>query len=388
MAKKIIFILVLAIFASQALMIHADQPDAKTLKKIEKLVKKGDKSVKKQDFPKAMEYYNKALELNNEAGIVYHHIAVAHQAQKQYDEAIGNLEKALKYQPDLAPAAKTMIQMCMGMAQMNIKKRDYAKANEYYLKLANPVIEKADAKIYLEATYNVGINYFLLKKPAESNEYMKKVLAFPDLKNVDKAKFVNANYQIGANSFNMKKLEDVEKYMGTLLEVEGLKEENLKLYTFANYLIGVASKQLGKLEQSSKYLKEYIQVTQNNTADPYAPLANFMLGSNYYELLQKQIAPIQKDKELKDKATKIAEVAKNFADVVPYLSKAIELDPKLEPAYLNLGNYYYMCRDYANATKTYETMIEKFPTSPDVDSYTKFLEDIKKAAEDKGKKKK
>jgi tetratricopeptide (TPR) repeat protein len=152
------------------------------------------------------------------------------------------------------------------------------------------------------------------------------------------------------------------------------------------YLLGVVNSQLKEFQISTEYLLKYLELTMANPSDPFAPIANFLIGSNNFELLEKEVAPIKSDKEEKQKATKIAALAKKHENIHAYLEKAIQLKPDLEPAYMQLGNYYYYCQDLEKAIRTYQALIEKFPTSPDTESYKKFLEGIEKQKEQLKKK--
>jgi tetratricopeptide (TPR) repeat protein len=144
------------------------------------------------------------------------------------------------------------------------------------------------------------------------------------------------------------------------------------------YLLGVINNQLKEFPTSTQYLLKYLELTVANPSDPFAPIANFLIGSNNFQLLEKEVAPIKNDPEEKQKATKIAAVAKKHENIQSYLAKAIQLKPELEPAYMQLGNYYYYCQDLEKAIRTYKTLIEKFTASPDIASYKKFLQGIEK----------
>jgi len=234
----------------------------------------------------------------------------------------------------------------------------------------------------LTALFQIGNNYANLGNQVKSNEYFVKVLETPELITVDKAKFVGASYRMGINYYQLQKFKEVDKYFSSLLQVEGLKEEYLKVYTFGLYLLGVSNSQLQNAEKSTKYLMEYLELTVNNPSDPYAPLANFLVGSNNYNALQKELQPL-KDSKDKDALQKVAELAKSKTDILPYLLKAVELNPELEPAFTLMGNYYFLSLDYEKALQVYNSLVEKFPGSSDIDVYKSFIEKIKKAKEAK-----
>lgn len=380
MTKKVMLILILLLFMFQAAIVNAaDEPDKKTLKKIVKLMKKGDAKAKKNEFDKALEYYNKVLALSTEYAPVYFGIAILNVQQKKFDNAIENLEKAIKIKSDFAPAILLLAQNLLAMGNNMISQRQPEKSNEYLLKVLDiPGIKDAAGDQLLQALYQLGINYYQLRKPDKSNECLLKVLESPGLETSDNKTYINATYQLGLNYFALKKYEEVEKYLSKLLKIENLKTEFLRVYSMSLYMMGVNSNQLKQYEKSTAHLLEYLELTQANPSDQFAPIANYLIGSNNFDLLEKEINPIKNNKKEKEPRTKIAKIAKENKNVQPFLSKAIELNPNLEPAYMLLGNYYYYCKDYENATKNYQILVTKFPKSPDIVTYKNFMEALKR----------
>lgn len=379
MFKKtsLILMVTLVFFLFQAVMpTAADQPDKKTVKKLEKLMKKGDKAANKGDFPKAFEHYNKAVELNADYAPLHFGMGRVYNMQKKFDDSIVSLQKALEIQPEYPEAKELLTKTLMGIGSEMARQRQPEKSNSYFLKVLD--IPNITPQQKLTALFQIGNNYAALQNQVKSNEYFVKVLETPDLLTVDKAKFVGASYRLGINYYQLQKFKEVDKYFSKLIQVEGLKTEYLKVYTFGLYLLGVSNSQLMNAEKSTKYLMEYLELTVNNPSDPYAPLANFLVGSNKYNSLQKEIEPI-KDSKDKNAVEKVAELAKSKKDVLTYLTKAVELNPKLEPAYTLIGNYHFLCLDYEKALQVYSSLVEKFPGSSDVGVYKGFIEKIKKA---------
>jgi len=381
MTKKmnLIFVpmLILMLFVFQAVIVSAaDQPDQKTLKKITKLMKKGDEKAKKNEFDKAFEFYNEVMELSTEYAPVYLAMAQIYEKQKKFDNAIESLEKAVKLQPDFTDAVQKLAEILVGVGGHVASLKQLEKSNQYYLKVLEiPGVENVAKGQLIQAIFQLGFNYTRLNNPAKSNEYFSKLLKFPGFETSDKDKFVKVSYQIGANYFNLKEFEKTEEYLSKLVKVDGLKTNFLEIYTISHYLAGLNASQLKKYEKSNAYFLEYLDVTQNNPSDQFRPAVNYMVGSNNYDLLQGKVASIKSEKK-QDMRKKVAELAKETKNIQPYISKAIELDPSLEPAYLVLGNYYFLCQDYEKAMQAYNTLIEKFPNSQDIDTYKRFLKDI------------
>lgn len=388
MTKKISLVLVFLFFLFAAVMpTAADQPDQKTVKKIEKLIKKGDAQANKKEFDKAFETLNKALELSTDYAPTYFAIGKAYNIQKNFDTSIENLQKAVQIDPNHAPALDLLTKTLIGIAQEKAAQKKLAEANSYYAKMLEiPGIENSARKKLATALFQMGINYSALNNPVKSNEYLLKLLALPDLQTSDKTKYVSATYQAGANFFNLGKMKQANQYLADLMNIQGLKEEFLRIYSMSLYLLGVVNSQLKEFTTSTQYLLKYLELTVANPSDPFAPIGNFLIGSNNFQLLEKAVAPIKSDSEEKQKATKIAAVAKKHENIQPYLDKAIQLKPDLEPAYMQLGNYYYYCQDLEKAIQTYQTLIQKFPDSPDIESYKKFLAGIEKQKEQSEKK--
>ena len=145
-------------------------------------------------------------------------------------------------------------------------------------------------------------------------------------------------------------------------------------------MLGLNYSRLNQPEQANPYLEKFIAGPQNETTTPWLPLSYYMLANNNYLILDKQIARIKEDKtgDALAKFDLIAVAAKANTGIQPNLVKTIELKPDIEDAFVKLGNYYFFCQDFDNALKTYNDLIAKFPTSPDLASYKSFMQNIEK----------
>jgi tetratricopeptide (TPR) repeat protein len=152
-------------------------------------------------------------------------------------------------------------------------------------------------------------------------------------------------------------------------------------------MVGLNAEFANEIQTSTQYLTRFLEEAKDSSEHAqFMPLANFLLGSGHMTLLKEEV---KKMADSKDKIKKIAELAKSQSQIETYLTRAIELKPDLEPAYMNLGNYYYYCNDLEKTITTYKTLIEKFPNSPDIDQYNNFLKEITaegKNAKQKGNK--
>ena len=338
MTKKIIILLVVTFFLVQGIAFSAGN---EVPKKALKLEKKGDKALKKNELDKALEYYNKALKIYAENDQIYCKIASVFTAQKNDVKALEYLEKALDINSGNSMAAKTLIQKCFILASAQLRSNKIDKANNYYLKLIGVTgAENLGKDFYFKSLYHLGVNYFSEKDYKKSNEYLLKFVKIP-----------------------------------------GVETDFAKFLSISHYLIGMNFAQLQDLKKSDEYLLKFLEINKEDSSSQFVAVANFIIGSNNYELLEKEAKKIEDDasiKKVRDKKLKIAELAKEKKNIEPYLKKAIEIKPDIEDAYKYLGNYYMRCQMKEEALKVYKLLAEKFPNSPQILAYKKIVEDIEK----------
>ena len=338
MTKKIIILLVLTFFLAQGIAFSAGD---EIPKKVLKLEKKGDKALKKNELDKALEYYNEALKLYSEYDQIHCKIASVFTAQKNDIKALKHLEKALEINPENSMAAKTLIQKCFILASEQLRQNKIDKANEYYLKLIGVAnAENLGKDFYSQSLYQLGLDYFSKKEHKKSNEYLLKFVKIP-----------------------------------------GVETDFAKFFSISHYLIGMNFAQLQDFKKSDECLLKFLEMNKEDSSSQIVAIANFIIGSNNFELLEKEAKKIEEDasiKKVRDKKLKIAELAKEKKTIEPYLKKAIEIKPDIEDAYKYLGNYYMRCQMKEEALKVYKLLNEKFPNSPQVLVYKKIVEDIEK----------
>jgi len=387
-ARRVLLVLVLMVFLFQGMVFSAaDSPAKEVPKKVLKLMNKAEKALSKNDFEKALENYNKVIQMEPEYAPAYYKIGRILMDQEKYDEAIANLEKSIKIDPESAETKQFFAKGLFQVGKEVIAGKQFEKANSYFLKIVGiPGIENLEKKMFVSSLFQVGYNYMLLKKLGKSNEYFLKLVKIPGIEAEEKKFFVQSVYQMGINFYTLKKAEESAKYLAKLLQVPNIQVDFPRLYPTALYLAGINTAQLNNYQKSNDYLTKYLELmkTSETPNQRLIPLANFVLGTNYMTLLEKEVAKIREDKQ-KNKKKRIAELAKSNKNVGPCLTKAIELNPKLELAFMHLGNYYYYTDEPDKAVKTYKALIEKFPTSPDIEAYKQFLKEIEKTAPGKKK---
>ena len=129
-------------------------------------------------------------------------------------------------------------------------------------------------------------------------------------------------------------------------------------------------------KELEKHQKKYFWIGSSYAKAEIADIAYFI------DEIKRHMAE-KEDKNIKEPRIKISILAKNRSEIEKYLTKAIELKPDLEQAFVIIGNYYYLCQDINNALKTYLTLVEKFPNSKDISTYNSFIEILKKEFSEK-----
>jgi tetratricopeptide (TPR) repeat protein len=349
MLKKILIISFILAFAMPGLLLmSADQTnDQQAPPKALKLIKKAQKAIKDQDFEKALKLYNEAVEVAPEYAPSHMGIAQILRAQQKFQEAVPHLEKALGLKPDYGQARELLAKIYLNLGQQESRKQSFKTAAEYYEKtLTVPGIDQL-AQLKTETHYILGITYVNLRNFQKAIDNLLKFMEYPEARTQ-------------------------------------LKNE----YTISNWLLGINFAQTNKLEESNKYLRDYLELAKDpaftaNTQQLAA--ANFMLGSNNFEIIEAKIKKILDDETIKDVAAKKEKIMKlaegQKDDIQPYLEKAIELNPTLEDAHKYLGNYFIRLHEKEKALKAFEQIMTNFPNSSYMSEYKQLIEDIKKSME-------
>lgn len=372
MKKKCWFVVIVTLLVSQFAVSAAEVP-----KKAVKLVKKGDDAFQKQKYDKALEAYNEAVQLAPEFAAAYFGLGRLQFTQKNLTEAVKNLEKAVELDSENAEAKKLYVGALSQLGSQAFSQRQVNQSNSYFSKLtAIPGIDQLTPDIYQQALFQLGTNYYMMRQNEESNKYYMKLSNLPGFESGDKKLLIQTKYQIGANYAALRKYNEAAQSFTKLLEYPELQTNFNTLYLSALYMLGLNSNFTGDLKTTTDSLTKFLELAKDSSEHAqFLPLANLLLGSSQMSQLQKAAEKIEKGK---DKLKKIAELAKTKPEIETYLSKAIELNPGLEPAYMHLGNYYYYCNDLEKSIATYNQLIEKFPNSPDLNQYKRFVDDISK----------
>lgn len=334
--KLIVTLLTLMLFTLMVTTLDAaSSADEKTRKKAVKLVSKGDKAKASQKMDKALEYYQKALAMEPNFAMAHLGIASLYMMQKKANEAFTHLFKAYANQGNDPQVGKELADILFRVGSSFVQQRKIKEANSFFEKLvAIPNIEALNKTNLAKTRYQLGTNYTFLKDYKKSNEQFLKFLSIPDL----------------GLQFN-------------------------QYVNFAHYMIGINYSSAREYVKSNEYLNKFLELIKEVPNDPRQPDATFIIGSNNYDLLEKNTAKIGKDK-----LDEIAKRAKANTNILPYFQKVVSgnaRDVIKEQAYMKIGNYQYMCRELDQAITTYETLIQKFPNSADINSFKEFLKKLK-----------
>ena len=191
---------------------------------------------------------------------------------------------------------------------------------------------------------------------------------------------------MGVCAFQARKFDASVEAFTKLMAVPDIATIAKPSFDLAHYMMGFNLSLLDKPEEANGYLRKYVELAATETANNFAPVADYMIAKNEYALLDKKVAVLRADKEETDVIGKVKALAAEYANIPELLGKAIAAKPDLEDAYLVLGNYYYLAGDLDQAIASYKNLLEKFAASANKAEYEAFLkklEEEKAAAEAK-----
>ncbi len=363
MLKKLLIILFITAFLFQGAASLDAAVDAKTAKKVSKLMVKGNKAFNKKNLEKAYKYFSEALKLDP--------------SYAQANFAVGNLFYA---------------------------KKQFMKALEMYKKTVE--LDKNYAKgvsAYSRLLFQKAISHLRKKETAKGNADFKTLAGIHGLENVEPKIYTDACYNVGVNAYNNKNFDESVMYLEKLIGIKDVKTKSLKLHNSSIYLLGMNFTQLKKTDKGNEYFKQYVKLTSEDPKDPYAPVALYLVTKSDFDKLNKRVDAVKKADEEESKKKKknrrkkkkgpglrdkIAAEAKKDLHILKDLQKIVKLKADFEDAYLMLGNMYYLLNNLEKSAETYNHLVVNFPSSENGASYKAFLADLKKEMSDKAKKKK
>ena len=338
-------------------------------------VAKGDEVTENGGAVEAKTFYEEAVKFNDANDQAYVKLALIDEKFNFQDEALANYEKALKINPALS-------ELFAPIGNLYFEKGDLATAEIYLAKAEK--ISKDDAEtIFLRGLLNWKRNendkalaaftkvleldpnkaevYFYQAEIYDRlNQQSKAVAAYQKSVEVDPnyteawfdlgvAEYNQGNYEKAADAYQQVIVLDAENpaahanLASTYRQLERFADANGE-YKLAAQTIKTDADLfsewgfcLGKADEWDKAIAR-LQTAENLTSDAI-DFTN--LGWGYYNAARKDAAA-----DLDDEAQA------NYARGKEVLQKAVELSPKFDAAYLNLGITYTGLRDFDNAVET------------------------------------
>lgn len=303
-------------------------------KSLDEYVKIAQKYEKAYNFSSAILYYEKSLTYTDDSlfkekePIIYSKIAFCHKKVQDYEKAISLYEKAYDLYINKSP--ENAHQVLLDIAQIYNEVYKFDKVKEIYERIlysANGVSTQMAVKCYL------GLS------------------------------------EIADNNLE---IEDALKYARMALNTAE-KISDIKLLTECYYKYAILFDDNNDLDMAQKYYLRCIQCSKNieeniYLSSAYSNLAGISLENNnisaakmYYELAIDADKQTNNYEALYYSYTKLAQIHKNSSPEKHYecLVKALNAAKRLEDmgytaaTYVEIGDYYFVSKDYKRALKAY-----------------------------------
>ena len=326
------------------------------------LFAQGQRALAAANYAEAERDFDRLLEMGFRTAPVYTNLGVVYLRTGKLDRAVSVLKKA----KELAPGM-TGIDLNLGLAYY--RQREYQQAERYFATVvsADPanvqahylkgechfMMDEFDAAIAalspiqdaeqndLEYLFMLGISYGKVKRPAEAQRTFARLMEAG-------GETPHLHLLLG------KAYLALENYPSAQTELEKTAANGSKL-PYAHYYLGVLDEKLGKFDDAAN---EFLAETKISPNDhwAYEDFTRIRLDQSnpdgVISLLEKAVARIP------DSASLLAALAKAYMQkseperAIPYLRRALELEP-------GNGNYHYQLgRAYALAGRRQEAKAE------------------------------
>jgi len=357
--------------------------DDQVARKAKNAYEKGIELANQKQWDKAEEMFNEAIKIEPEWSHPYVGLAAIMRLQNKFEEAQQNYEKALSLQPELIKnIGREYAATLMKLGSQAMSEGKLEKSNEYLLKILDiPSMEAIDKKLYLNAIYIAGNVFSQMKQFEKAVSYFLKLIQLTENQPEFAEFYSNGYYTAGINLSRMQKYEEANPYLLKYIELNKSNVNAAQFVNIANYMLGINNYELLNLK-NEQIMAEPMSAERKAKMDKLQQDKDKLNASNVATKAQ-EIAKIEDEMTLilnddnKEKREKIAKAAQE-TQVEPFLTSVIQNLPDLEDAYVRLGNYYYLCQSYEKAIEFYKNLIEKFPSSPYISSYKKFLDTMEK----------
>lgn len=336
MKRFIMMTMILLLVVALPQLSAQNEPDAKTLAKINSLMEKVGKAMEKKDGPKAMKLIDEVLVLKAD------HAPALHQKARFFygtdpAQAMSLLEQAVVADSSYAGAVKDLAAMHYQNAQKLQQSDMNAAAAEYEKAALVKNLDVVEKGLMIEALFNAGALRFQAK--------------------------------------DMKSAIPVFETLSKITEPANDKQKNVIRLSF--YMLGMAYVQSEQAEPAQKALRQYIELSKDLPEDAYLPVARFILAESLMADLNAKAEQINRDQK-EEKTARIAALAAAHTDIVDLLENAVSQKPEIaESARMHLGNFSYLSGNLDKAIEQYEALIKDFPASEQLAAYQSFLKDIK-----------
>lgn len=329
--KKHVAVVAALLLLAFAFSLGAAPPEKKLAKKAQKLMTKAEAAIRDKQPAQALELLQQVVALEPGSAKVRYYLGVLLQQNGRTDEAIAEVEEALRLQADFANARPFLRKVLLEAGREANSRQEFAKSNGYLAKL----LEQPPAP------------------PAEENGRAQAL----------------ARFLLGFNHFNLKQLAEARDHFAACLAVEGLRQENAELFANATYFLGMIDYMQDRFVESAQSFKTYLSLQETAEAKPqFYGHANYFVGANLFRILEARVAK----GDMKD-------VQAATDEIIPYLEKAIAEKIPSEDPHVMLGNCYVYRNQVDRAVETYEALIAAFPQSPQLENYRVFLAELQKS---------
>ena len=278
----------------------------------------------KKKFEKAADQLYKSYEIGNKQDTMYLYYAASNLVQvKKYDRAVKYYKELMELDFNGARTEYFAVNKETGEKERfeNEKFRDLSiKSGDY----KNPTKEDSPSK-KPEIAKNIALIYIQQGKKEKALEAINNAKA----DNPDDPALLQSEADI------YYEMGDVEKYDEIMKKIVKLRPDDPNLY----YNLGVASEKNDKIEDAKEYYKKAIELDPE-FVNAYINLSTAILAQE--EDIVKQMNELgMSDADNKKYEELKKEKQKFYEEALPYLKKAIELEPNNIGAIQTLMNIYY-----------------------------------------------
>jgi tetratricopeptide (TPR) repeat protein len=307
------------------------------------------------DYASALQIIESLPTINDKLKITYQSLALKYGMQQynngMYEDALGNLDKAGKYQLSRITAAQGMY----WTGQIHHEKGDYKKsisALDQYFKLADGITWMPDESAQSSAYYTQGYNYLLQKDYKKAEQNFKSALDLfkqnaSKIKNKDITEKIwpDAMVRTGDCLFKDRKYKDAVSYYDQAIQ----KKQGS--YVYAMYQRGMIEGLLGEPYEKILTMRD-IKIAYPTSE--YADDALLQLGDTYFE---------------------VDNVDNAYQSYNELVSK-YKVSPLVNGAHLKLGLIAYNKGDLNTAISQYKAIFNNNPSSKEAESAILGLQEI------------